>query len=377
MSRDRQYIMPTYRRQEMVAARGKGCYVYDVKGKKYLDFTGGIACVSVGHGNKQVADAIAKQARRLVHVSNLYHTEPQVRLAEKLATLSGLRQCFFCNSGTEANEAAIKLAKKVMVGRNEFVVCNGAFHGRTQGSLSATSEKRYKTPFLPLLPRFNFVDYNDPAQIEKAINSATAAVMLEPIQGEAGVIVPDADYLGRVSGICRQKGVLLILDEVQTGTGRTGEFFAYQHTVITPDIVTTAKGLANGVPIGVCISNHAFGPGDHASTFGGNPLACAAANATIEYIMTHHLMDNAAVLGTYMMGKLSRIPGVKNVRGKGLMIGAEIEGDAGAAVQKCLENRLLVTNAHGVLRFLPPLTIDMDDVDDALKILSRVLSGMK
>lgn len=412
---EKEFIMNTYGRFNLVIDNGKGIYVYDKDGKEYLDFIGGIACVSVGHGNKKVCKAIAEQAKRLIHVSNLYYTEPQVVLAEKLVKLSGLKKCFFCNSGAEANEAAIKLAKKITK-KTHFIVCEHAFHGRTHGSLAATWKQKYKEPFMPLVDGFKFVEYNNVKAIEDAITDKTAAVMLEPIQGEAGVIVPNNNYLKNVLEICRKKGVLLILDEVQSGNGKTGKFFAYQHslnnnlkeqsnttevidkhiahngTEITPDIVTLAKGLANGVPIGVCISNYEFEKGDHASTFGGNNLACAAANATIDYILENKLMENAVKTGRYMMKELKKLPHIKEVRGKGLMIGAEIEEiydknennneksekiDAKKICEKCMENGLLINNAtENTLRFLPPLITKKKHVDAAIKILNEVMTSI-
>ncbi len=371
--KDNEYIMPTYGRLDLVAEKGSGCHVYDKNGKKYLDFLGGLACVSVGHGNREVASAIARQAKTLIQMSNYYYTEQQVLLAEKLAKLSGLKKCFFCNSGAEANEAAIKLAKKI-TGKKEFVVCKGAFHGRTHAALSATWKLEFREPFLPLVEGFKFVEYNDQAAIENAIGENTAAVMLEPIQGEAGVVVPDDNYLEEVSEICKKKGVLLILDEVQTGNGRTGKYFAYQHAGIIPDIVTTAKGIANGVPLGACISNYEFEKGNHASTFGGNPLACAAANATIDYMLKNNLMENATEVGNYFMKKLAGMRNVKKVKGKGLMIGAEINADAKKVVEECLKKGLIINSVNDfTLRFLPPLNIAKKDADEALRILGKVL----
>jgi acetylornithine/N-succinyldiaminopimelate aminotransferase len=374
--KDAEYIMHTYGRLDLVAERGSGCILYDVGGKKYLDFLGGIACATVGHGNKEVSEAIAKQAQKLIHVSNYYYTEPQVALAEKLSKLSGLKKCFFCNSGAEANEAAIKLAKKI-TGKKKFVVCVGAFHGRTHAALSATWKQAYKDPFIPLVEGFTFVEYDNPEAVENAIGPDTAAVMLEPIQGEAGVIVPAEGYLQKVSEICKRKKVLLILDEVQAGNGRTGKYFAFQHAGIKPDIITTAKGLANGVPIGACISDYEFEKGNHASTFGGNPLACAAANATIDYVLAHNLMENAIEVGGYLMKKLAVLKKVKEVRGKGLMIGVEIAGDAKKAVDECLKNGLVINNTgDGTLRLLPPLIATKQDADEAVRILGKVLEGI-
>ena len=372
---EKQFIMPTYGRFDLVLVRGEGCHVYDTDGKKYLDFIGGIACVPVGHANKAVSAAISEAAGRLTNVSNLYYTEPQVLLAEKLSRLSGMKKCFFCNSGSEANEAAIKLAKKVTK-KTDFVVCEHAFHGRTHGSLSATWKEKYKEPFRPLVEGFTFVEYGNASAIGAAITGKTAAVMIEPIQGEAGILLPKEDYLPSVAKICREKGVLLIIDEVQAGNGRTGKFFAFQHSGIMPDIVTLAKGLANGLPIGACISNYEFGRGEHASTFGGNNIACAAANATIDYILGNRLMENAARQGEYFMAELRKIPQVKEVRGKGLMVGADIGADAKKVADGCMRQGLLLNNvAERTLRFLPPLTVSKAEIDEAVRIVKGVLGN--
>lgn len=383
--KEKEYIMQSYARADFVIAKGNGCYLYDFAGRKYLDFVGGLGCISIGHSNKIWTNAIAKQARTLVHTSNLYYTRPQAILAEKLAGLSGLKKCFFCNSGSEANEAAIKLAKKI-TGKKKFIACKNAFHGRTHGSLSATWKEGYRKPFVPLVEGFTFVEYNEPEAIESAIDPDTAGIIIEPIQGESGVIVPNESYLKEVSEICRKKEVLLILDEVQTGNGRTGKYFAYQHADSTssagssagiiPDIVTTAKSIANGFPLGVCISNYEFEKGNHASTFGGNPLACAAANATIDYVLKNKLMNNAAEVGDYFMKKLALLNGIKLVRGKGLMIGAVVNAniDAKKIVERCLKSGLVINSTdNSTLRFLPPLIITKKEVDKALNILEEVL----
>jgi acetylornithine/N-succinyldiaminopimelate aminotransferase len=376
---EKKYIMQSYGRFDLVIDSGKDAYVFGKDGKKYLDFITGIGCVPAGHANKKVAEAIAKQSKKLIQVSNLYYTEQQVELAEKLVKLSGLKKCFFCNSGAEANEAAIKLAKKV-TGKNGFIVCKHAFHGRTHGSLAATWKGKFKKKFTPLVKGFKFVEYNNPEAIEKAINKKTAAVMLEPIQGEAGIIVPYEDYLAKVAEICKKKKVLLIVDEIQSGNGKTGKFFAYNHSKIKPDIVTLAKGLANGVPIGVCISKYEFEKGEHASTFGGNNLACAAANATIDYILKNKLMENAAKIGNYFIKKLDELknknPKIKKIKGKGLMIGVDIKGDAKKITEECLKKGLLINNATDhTLRFLPALIITKKHVDETMKILGEVLKN--
>lgn len=373
---EEKYVMQTYGRYNLAVDYGKGCYVYDPSGKKYLDFLGGIACAPLGHGNEYVAKAISTQAKKLIQISNLYYSEQQVVLAEKLAKISGLGKCFFCNSGTEANEAAIKLAKKV-TGKKKFIAFEHAFHGRTTGSLAATWKEKYKAPFEPLTPEVIFVKYNDIKELEKAITKEIASVIIEPIQGEAGIIVPDPGYLKKVEQLCNKNKVLLIVDEVQSGNGRTGKFFAYLHEDIKPDIVTTAKGLANGVPIGVCIAKQGidFDKTNHASTFGGNSLSCAAANATIDFMLKEKLMENAVEVGNYFMKELGKLKNVKKVKGKGLMIGVDLNEDkAKEVVDKCIEKGLLLNNAtENTLRFLPPLNITKKDVDDAIEILKEVL----
>jgi len=375
---EKKYVMQTYTRFNLTVDHGIGCYVYDKDNKKYLDFLGGIATCSVGHGNKDVAKAISEQAKKLLNITNLYYTEPQVILAEKLSKLSGLQKCFFCNSGTEANEAAIKLAKKVTK-KKKFIAFEHSFHGRTTASLALTWKEKYKEPFKPLSPDVVFVKYNDINALEKAITDDIAAVIIEPIQGEAGVIVPDKGYLKKVEQLCQKNNILLIIDEVQSGNGKTGKFFAYLHEDIKPDIVTIAKGLANGVPIGVCISNLDFDKSQHASTFGGNNLSCAAANATIDYILKNKLMENAVKVGNYFMEKLNGLKKkckiIKKVKGKGLMIGVELnENKAKEIVEKCLEKGLIINNAtDNVLRFLPPLIISKKEVDKAIGILKGVL----
>ena len=373
---EHQYIMHTYNRFDVVITKGKGCYVFDDKGKKYLDFITGIGCVPLGHTNPAVSKAMAKQAASLMQVSNLYYTKPQVELAQKLSKISGLQKCFFCNSGTEANEAAIKLAKKISK-KKKFIAFEHSFHGRTTGSLAATSKIKYKEPFMPLAPLVTFVKYNDISSLEQAISKETAAVIIEPIQGEAGIIIPDKGYLKQVEKVCKKHKILLIVDEVQSGNGKTGKFFAYQLENVKPDIVTTAKGLANGFPIGVCIARKGldFKPGEHASTFGGNSLACAAAIATIDEIMK--LMQNAQKMGNYLMQQLKNIkkPIIKKVKGKGLMIGIELKKDVAKNITlKCLKKGLLVNNvADDILRCLPPLTITKKEADTAVKILKEVL----
>jgi len=315
----------------------------------------------------------------LLNITNLYYTEPQIVLAKKLAGLSGLSKCFFCNSGTEANEAAIKLARK-HTGKTDIIAAKNAFHGRTLAALSATWKEKFRKKFGPLVPGFTFVDYDYIEAVKEAITEKTAAVIVEPVQGESGIIVPSDEYLIELKKLCEEKNILLILDEIQTGTGRTGKFFSYLHYNVKPDIVTIAKGLANGIPIGVMIAKEGidFGKGDHASTFGGNNLSCAAANAVIDFISENNLMKNAVETGDYFMKKLNELKikhdVIKEIRGKGLMIGVELAVECKDIADKCLEKGLLVNCASDkVLRFLPPLIITKTEIDAALNILEGVL----
>ncbi len=375
---DSTHIMPTYPRQDLILEKGSGCYVFDSDGNKYLDFFGGLATCSVGHANPEVTKAIADQAKKLISVSNLYYTEPQIRLAKKLSDLSGLKKVFFSHSGADANEAAIKLAKKV-TGKQEFIAFSGAFHGRTTGSLALTWNQKIKEPFLPLAPAAKFATYNDTASLESLINDNTAAVIVEPIQGEAGVVVPDKNFLSEVRKICTLRGILMIVDEVQTGIGRTGTFFAYSRSNIKPDIVTIAKGLANGVPIGACLSDYNLELGEHGSTLGGNSLSCAAANATIDYIEKNNLMSNAEGVGNYLMDRLRALqestPLIKDVRGQGLMIGIVLQKPEAAKIVKLtLSDGLLCNNAApNVVRLLPPLIATKEQADECLRILSKAM----
>ena len=376
---EKKYVMQTYSRFDVIIEHGKDCYVFDKDGKRYLDLVGGLATCSVGHGNEKVAEAVCNQSKKLLNITNLYYTEPQIILAKKLAGLSGLSKCFFCNSGAEANEAAIKLARK-HTGKTDIIAAKNAFHGRTLAALSATWKEKFRKKFKPLVPGFTFVDYDNIAAVKEAITEKTAAVIVEPIQGESGIIVPSDEYLTGLKKLCEEKNILLILDEIQTGTGRTGKFFSYLHYNVKPDIVTIAKGLANGIPIGVMIAGKGieFDKGDHASTFGGNNLSCAAANAVIDFISENDLMKNAVETGNYFIKKLNELKikheVIKEVRGKGLMIGVELTAECKDIADKCLETGLLVNCASDkVLRFLPPLIITKGEIDAALSILDEVL----
>jgi|TARA_B100001971_G_C18231434_1_gene564192 acetylornithine/N-succinyldiaminopimelate aminotransferase len=376
---EKKHVMQTYGRNPVVVDHGKGCYLYSKDGKKYLDLIGSLATAPLGYGNSGLAKAVYAQSKKLVNVTNLFFTEEQVVLAEKIAKVSGLGKCFFSNSGSEANEVAIKLARK-FTGKTEIISTEDAFHGRTFGALSATWKKKYKKYCEPLVPDFKHIPYNNVKALENAISSKTAAFIVEPIQGEAGIIVPDSDYLNKVSEICKKNNVLLIVDEIQTNL-RTGKFFAFQHNGIKPDIVTVAKGIANGVPIGITIASDkvadAFEKGDQGSTFGGNSLSCAAANFVIDFVLDGKLIENAQKVGNYFIKKLNelKVKGVvKDVRGKGLMIAVEMDKDVKSVADACLEKGLLVNVCtEKTLRFLPPLIITEKEVDVAVNILEEAL----
>ncbi len=370
-----EYLMHTYKKN-ICLERGDGCRVYDDKGNMYLDMIGGIATCSVGHNNPEIVETIAAQAGKIINASNLFYTKPQVMLSKKLSELSDLGHCFFSNSGSEAVEAAIKLARK-NTKKHKIIAMTEAFHGRTLGALSATWNNKYKEPFGQMVPGFEHVVYGNIESLKKMLDDDTAAVMVEPIQGEAGVVVPPEDYLKSVEELCKEHGTLLILDEIQTGNGRTGRYFCYQNHGISPDIVTLAKGLANGVPIGVTISKNEidFEPGDHGTTFGGNSLSCMTALKTIEIIES--LMPEVSEKGDYFMSKLKEISSDKivEVRGKGLMIAVELNKKGADYVDKCAGKGLLINCAgENNLRFLPPLTVTKEEIDEAVGIIEYVLT---
>ena len=381
-----QYLMGTYARQPISIVRGRGTKVYDLEGREYVDFVGGIAVNLLGHGHPDLVLAVQKQAAQLIHTSNLYYTEPQVRLAQMLVDHSFADQVFFCNSGAEANEAAIKLARryshdKYGAGRFEIITMKQSFHGRTMATLTATGQEKVQKGYEPLVPGFSYVTFNHLAELQHALTDKTAAIMLEPIQGEGGVHVVSREYLKAVRELCTQRYILLIFDEVQTGMGRTGTLFAYEQLNVQPDIMTLAKGLGGGVPIGACLATapvaKAFGPGSHASTFGGNPLACAAALAVFRVLLDGRVLDQARRMGEYLSKGLSECKDrhhlVRDVRGLGLLQGMEVEMDAKTVVADCLKRGFLV-NAVGehVLRFIPPLIITQPEVDRLLEVLSHI-----
>jgi len=371
------YIFQTYTRQPIAIRSAKGALVIDVTGKEYIDCVAGIAVNNVGHCHPVVVEAIKRQAEQLIHVSNLYYTENQALLAQELVTLSGMDRVFYCNSGAEAVEGALKLARKAS-GKKEFIATEHAFHGRTRGALSVTHKEKYRKPFEPLAPAI-FVPYNDADAIRSAISNDTAGVILEPIQGEGGVIIPSDDYLKEVREICDEKGTLLILDEVQTGFGRTGKWFALEHSGIIPDIMTTAKAMGAGFPMGAMLAKEEvaanFVRGDHASTFGGSALACAAAIANIEVIKKEKLVKRSLDMGNYLVNKLKGLKKdyVLEIRGKGLMVGMELSIKCEDIVTKARESGVLLNcTSESVLRFVPPLTITEKQIDTVVSVLNEI-----
>ncbi|MGD9495156.1 MAG: acetylornithine transaminase [Armatimonadota bacterium] len=385
------HIMPTYSPPPIALVRGEGARVWDADGREYLDFVAGIAVCAVGHAHPRLVRAICEQAGRIMHTSNLYLIEPQARLAARLAELSFADRCFLCNSGAEANEAAIKLARKwasqnLAPEQRTIITAHKSFHGRTLVTVTATGQEKYQTPFKPLPPGFRYVPFGDLAALAEAVDESVCAVMLEPIQGEGGINVPLDSYLPGVRELCDERGILLILDEVQTGLGRTGKWFAYQHFGIVPDIMTLAKSLGGGFPIGACLAagklGTTFEPGDHASTFGGNHLACAAALETLAIIEEEGLVDNARAMGDLLVRRFTELAGtsapIDHIRGKGLLLGVALSAEIARHVSAaCLERGLLV-NALGtdLLRLAPPLTISAMECERAAEIIAAALEDV-
>jgi len=384
------YIMHTYSRFPIVLRKGRGMRVWSTAGKEYLDFIGGIAVNVLGHCHPKVVVSLQKQAQRLIHVSNLYHIEPQIKLAKLLCMNSFADKVFFCNSGAEANEAAIKLARKYAADtygpeKNEIISALNSFHGRTLAALTATGQVKFQKGFEPLVPGFSYVPFDDIAALSSAVTAKTCAIILEPIQGEGGIQVPSADYLRQVRNLCDKKGVLLILDEVQTGMGRTGKLFAHELFGITPDIMTLAKGLGAGVPIGAMLAIDkvaaSFQPKTHASTLGGNPLVCAAAITTLDVILEDgFILDHVNRMSRYFIDRLVQLKEsfsdkIHAVRGIGLLLGVELVRDALPVVNACLDRGILIGTAGSgnVLRFTPPLIVEERDIDVLITTLEDVL----
>jgi acetylornithine/N-succinyldiaminopimelate aminotransferase len=383
------YVMNFIKRIPITFVKGKGLHLWDEDGKEYLDFVGGWAADSLGHCHPVLTKALTEQSRTLIHVSNAYYNLPLAKLAELLVKNSCLDKVFFANSGAEANEGAVKLARRYgalkLSGAFEVISTFNSFHGRTLAMVAATGQVKFQKPYIPLPEGFVNVDYNSIDAIKKATNAKTCAVLLEPIQGEGGVIIPDADYFKKVRTWCDEKGILLMLDEIQSGMGRLGKLFGYEIFGIEPDVMTLAKGVASGVAIGVILAKeHAsvFSPGEHGTTFGGNPLACAAGYAVSKYLVENKIPENADRMGRYLLVKLDELKKkyqfISDVRGRGLLIAVEFSKDvAEATMYACLAKGLVINFLKpNLLRIIPPLIIDKAEVDSGIKILDEALSGL-
>jgi len=388
INRADKHVMKTYGRYPIVAERGEGCRLWDVEGKAYLDFLAGVAVNNLGHCHPKVVAALREQAGRLLHCSNFYHIPQQVELAEWLCEHSFAERVFFCNSGAEANEAAMKLARKHSnekhgEDRFEVITALASFHGRTIGAISATGQEKVKAGFTPMLEGFKHVPFGDVEAMRQAITPESCAIMLEPLQGEGGVNVAPPGYLKAVRELCDEFDLLLIFDEVQVGCGRTGTLWAYEQDEVIPDVMTLAKALAGGPPIGALLTTEglaaSLGPGTHGSTFGGNPLVCAAALAAMQTLNEKTLLDNCRAMGAYLTEKLEQLKGkyslIKEIRGLGLIIGVELTIEGGPLVIKAMERGLLMNCTVGnVLRFVPPLIVNRAEIDEAMTILDEVLA---
>ena len=390
---DKKYCMQVFAPLEVAFRKGKGIYLYDTAGKKYMDMIGGIAVNTLGHSHKALTAVIAKQSKELIHCSNYYYIPERSELAFRLCTLSFADKVFFSNSGAEANEGAIKLARgyfyhKGKPEKNEIITAKMSFHGRTMGTIAATGQEKFRTPFLPSVPGFKYVEFNDFDAIKEAADDKTCAIMLELVQGESGVHPADVEYIQNVRNFCNAKGILLIVDEVQTGVGRTGRMFCYENYNIKPDIMTLAKGLAGGVPIGATLCTEevasGFAVGDHGSTFGGNPLACAAANCVINEIGEKNILANVNAVSSYLFDELSNLQSKYNtivsVRGKGLLIGIEFrEGISAAGMRQQLFSKGVLVSAIGrsTIRIAPPLIITLSEAKKFIAILKDILKAQK
>jgi len=378
------YVIGNYPRLPRVIVKGQGCYMFDADGRRILDMFPGWAVSGIGHCHPKVVEAIRRQAGELLHIDNTLYSEPQGILARLLSERAFGGRSFFCNSGAEANEAAMKLARlHTPQQKYKFITCEGSFHGRTFATMTATAQPKHHEGLLPLLPGFIYVPFNDIAALKAEFNDEVAAVMVEPIQGEGGINIADKEYLHTIRRLCDENGALLIFDEVTTGVGRTGKWFAYQHYDVTPDIMTMAKALGGGIAIGAMMATEEVAasllPGKHASTFGGNALACAAAVAVIEAIEQENLLESAVKMGRYIKEKLNQLKQkhsiIDHVRGLGLMIGVQLTSTGSQIVDKCLENGLRINCTQGnVLRFMPPMIVNESQIDQAVDILDNVLT---
>lgn len=389
-TRGQRVVMNTYQHFPLVLEKGEGCYVWDSDGKRYLDFVSGIAVNSLGHAHTQLTDAVASQAAQLMHCSNLYWNKPQIELAETLTQASGFAQVFFCNSGAESIEAALKLARKYSVARygehrTQVIAMQNSFHGRTYGAMSLTGQRKYHAGYAPLVPDIVHVPLNHLEALNAAISEKTCAIVIEPIQGEGGIQRANPDYLKVIRAICDERDILLLFDEVQTGIGRTGKLFAFEWTGVRPDIITLAKGLGGGFPIGAMMASDIvapyFKPGDHASTFGGNPLACAAAKVVLKALLEEDLLASVMEQGTYLSQKLTALKvkypeKIVDIRGLKLMQGIELSQPAAPIIEQCMAQGLLLVGAGpNVIRLVPPLIVTPSQIDDALTILESALAG--
>lgn len=384
----KKYVMPTYTRKSLVIVKGRGSYVWDINGRRYLDFFPGWAVSGLGHSHPLVVRALSQQAEKILHVPNNYYNELQARLAKKIAQYSFAGKVFFCNSGAEAVESAIKFTRLYgsKQGKYEIITMRDSFHGRTLAAVAATGQDRYKQGFSPLPKGFTQAPFNNLAALRRKISPRTIAVMLELIQGEGGINVADPEYIEAVRSLCKKLGLLLIFDEVQTGIGRTGKMFCYQHYNVQPDIICLAKSLGGGFPIGAIIANNKFAdtlqPGTHASTFGGSPLACSCALAVFQAIEQGRLLINAQKMGEYLYKKLAHLKQkyniIREIRGLGLMLGIELTQDASSIYEQCLKTGLLINCTHQkVLRIMPQLAVTKKEIDKALEILDKVLKEVK
>jgi acetylornithine/N-succinyldiaminopimelate aminotransferase len=386
---EKKYFMPTFKRMPITLVKGKGVRVWDENGKEYLDFTAGWAVNSLGHCHPEVVSAIAEQAKTLLQTSNQFYTVPQLQLAELLVENSCFDRVFFCNSGAEANEGAVKLARRYgklhLDGAYKVITALNSFHGRTLAMTAASGQRKFQEPYMPLPDGFINVEYNNVGALKKAITAQTCAVMLEPIQGEGGVNIPDDKYLRAVRAWCDEKGILLILDEVQTGIGRLGTLFGYEQFGLEPDIITLAKGLGGGIPIGAFLATEnasVFSQGEHGSTFGGNPLACSAAYATLKFIVENDIPSKVQKNGAYLIAQLNKLKSrhdfITEVRGRGLLAAVQFDSDLTDKVARsCMERGLLVNPVKpNAIRLMPPLTTAKKEIDAAMGILDKVLAKM-
>ncbi|GAB4114182.1 MAG: acetylornithine transaminase [Candidatus Caldatribacteriota bacterium] len=390
IEQEKKYLMQTYSRPKMVLKQGKGMRVWDMEGKEYYDFVGGIAVNNLGYSHSKLVKVIKEQAEKLIHCSNLYYSEPQIKLAQKLVELSCGDKVFFGNSGAEVNEGAIKIAIKYFKNQGEdkfkIIYMKNSFHGRTIATLAATGQYKYQKDYLAILPRFKEAIFNDLNSIKEAFDPEVAAIILEPIQGEGGVYIANREFLEGIKELCIEKNILLIFDEIQCGLGRTGKMFAYQHFGVEPDIITIAKSLGGGTPIGALIAKDkiasSFQPGDHGTTFGGNPLACTAALANLKILEEEGLVKKCLEKGEYFKNRLKELKEkfpaqIKEIRGLGLMIGMELYKEGGEIVNKCLKEGFLINcTAKKVLRFLPPLIVEEKEIDYLIDVLEKIFKQM-